>query len=111
MKKRSNFWGYNYTNTKNYARLTLVIGIANDDAIIAICQIAHATQTEIISILVAFFMLQEYLTAMAKLTIKRARKILGKSADKITDEELLRDIKAAEILKNLFFIKNNNLRF
>jgi len=39
------------------------------------------------------------------MTISQARKILGKMADKISDEEILEDIKTAELLKNLFFIK------
>lgn len=41
------------------------------------------------------------------MTIKRARKILGKIADNLTDEEIKRDIQTAEILKSLFF--NNYL--
>lgn len=45
---------------------------------------------------------------MAKLTIEKARKILGQSADKITDQELERDIAVAETLKNLFFAQYTN---
>lgn len=37
------------------------------------------------------------------LSIKRARKILGKTATGLSDKELEKDIKLAEILKNLFF--------
>lgn len=44
---------------------------------------------------------------MSIMTITRARRVLGKSSEKISDEELNRDIKTAEILKNLFF-KNIN---
>lgn len=40
---------------------------------------------------------------MAKLTIEKARHILGKLADNLTDEEIERDLKVAETLKNLFF--------
>lgn len=40
---------------------------------------------------------------MPTLTIKRARKILGKAADHINDEEIKKDIDVAELLKGLFF--------
>lgn len=42
---------------------------------------------------------------MAKLTIEKARRILGKLADNVPDEQLEQDIKAAEVIKNLFFQK------
>ena len=37
------------------------------------------------------------------MTIKQARKVLGKLSENISDEELEREIKAAELLKTLFF--------
>jgi len=37
------------------------------------------------------------------MTIKQARKILGKMAEGLSDKEILRDIRSAELLKNLFF--------
>jgi|GEM_PF-1566589 len=37
------------------------------------------------------------------MTINEARKILGKDSQGLSDEEILRDIEAAELLKNLFF--------
>jgi hypothetical protein len=37
------------------------------------------------------------------MTIKQARTILGKEAEGISNEEIQRDIEAAELLKNLFF--------
>ena len=40
---------------------------------------------------------------MAKLTIARARKILGKVPDNVTDEEIEKDIKVVEMFKNLFY--------
>lgn len=40
---------------------------------------------------------------MAKLTITQAKKILGKAAEGISDEQLEQDIRAAELLKNLYF--------
>ena len=40
---------------------------------------------------------------MAKLTLDRARKILGKLAEGISDEQISNDIRAAELLKNIFF--------
>lgn len=40
---------------------------------------------------------------MAELTIKRARKILGKMAESIPDSELEKEIKAAKLLKEIFF--------
>lgn len=40
---------------------------------------------------------------MAKLTIKRARKILGTLADDIPDDVLENDIRTAELLKSIFF--------
>lgn len=39
------------------------------------------------------------------MTIKRARQILGKDADGITDAELEKEIKTAEVLKNLYLQK------
>ena len=47
---------------------------------------------------------------MAKLTIEKARKILGQTAEKVTDQELERDIVVAETLKNLFFTQYINKR-
>ena len=40
---------------------------------------------------------------MAKLTIGKARLILGKLAENLPDDEIDRDIKVAEILSSLFF--------
>jgi hypothetical protein len=40
---------------------------------------------------------------MTKLTITRARKILGTLANNVSDEALEQEIKVAEMLKNLFF--------
>lgn len=40
---------------------------------------------------------------MATLTINKARKILGKAADGISDAELEQEIKTAEVLKVLYF--------
>lgn len=40
---------------------------------------------------------------MAALTVNRARKILGKTAAGLSDDEIEKDIKLAEILKHLFF--------
>lgn len=40
---------------------------------------------------------------MAKPTIKRIRKLLGKEAQNLTDEEIQRDIDTATLLKDLFF--------
>ena len=37
------------------------------------------------------------------MTIKEARKILGKQAQGVSDEMLEKDIEIAELLKNLFF--------
>lgn len=37
------------------------------------------------------------------MTIKEARKILGKLAIGISDEELLYDVESAKMLKNMFF--------
>ena len=37
------------------------------------------------------------------MTTKQARKILGRVADSLTDEDLQKDIRVAEVLKNLFF--------
>ena len=37
------------------------------------------------------------------ISIKKARKLLGKDANNITDEELEKDIEAATLLKDLFF--------
>ena len=39
------------------------------------------------------------------MTIRQARQILGKLANNISDVELERDIKVAELLKNLYFQK------
>jgi hypothetical protein len=48
---------------------------------------------------------------MAKLTIKRARKILGNQAKQVSDDEIARDIQVAELLKNIFFNKmRSNLK-
>lgn len=43
------------------------------------------------------------------LTIKYARKVLGKLAENVSDEQLEKEIKAAQLLKSLFFnqIKDN----
>ncbi len=40
---------------------------------------------------------------LAKMTIEQARRLLGKEARSLTDEELERDIDAAEVLKDIFF--------
>lgn len=40
---------------------------------------------------------------MPALTVKRVRKIFGKSTDNIPDEEIEQEIKLAELLKVLFF--------
>ena len=50
---------------------------------------------------------------MTELTIKRARKILGKLAEGLTDSDLEREIDTAKLLKNIFFNiyakrRNNN---
>ncbi len=48
------------------------------------------------------------------MTIKQARKILGKLAEGISDEDIERDIKVAGVLKSLFFSKyskNSTLQF
>jgi len=37
------------------------------------------------------------------LTIKEARKVLGKKSDEMTEEELIREIESANLLKELFF--------
>lgn len=37
------------------------------------------------------------------MTIKEARKILGMDATNLSDQEIMRDMEAAEFLKNLFF--------
>ncbi len=37
------------------------------------------------------------------MTIKEARKILGRKAKDLSDEELQQDIDAAELLKEIFF--------
>ncbi len=39
----------------------------------------------------------------AQLTVKKARRFLGEDAKGISDEELVKDIEIAELLKNLFF--------
>ncbi|OGK13846.1 hypothetical protein A2861_04520 [Candidatus Roizmanbacteria bacterium RIFCSPHIGHO2_01_FULL_38_15] len=39
------------------------------------------------------------------MTIKEARKILGKDAINLSDQEIVRDMEMAEFLKNLFFKK------
>lgn len=44
---------------------------------------------------------------MAKLTLTKARKILGKIADGISDAQLEQEIQSAELLKTLYF---NQLR-
>lgn len=38
------------------------------------------------------------------MTTKQARKVLGKQASGISEEELEKDIEMAELLKNLFFV-------
>lgn len=45
----------------------------------------------------------------AKMTVKEIRRLLGKEEEHATDEELQRDIDAANMFKNLFFddITNN----
>lgn len=40
---------------------------------------------------------------MATLTLNKARKILGKAAEGISDTELEQEIKTAELLKVLYF--------
>jgi hypothetical protein len=45
--------------------------------------------------------------AMAKLTLIKARKILGKIAEGISDAQLEQEIQSAELLKTLYF---NQLR-
>ena len=40
---------------------------------------------------------------MNTLTLKGARKILGKSANGVSDEQLQKDIDAATLLKDFFF--------
>jgi hypothetical protein len=40
---------------------------------------------------------------MKTLTLNNARKILGKDALNVSDEELEKDIETAELLKDLFF--------
>lgn len=40
---------------------------------------------------------------MANLTIKQARRVLGKDAQGVSDAELERDIEAAAMFKDLFF--------
>lgn len=42
-------------------------------------------------------------TPISNLKVSNARKILGKSAKGISDEQLEKDIEIAELLKNLFF--------
>ncbi len=37
------------------------------------------------------------------ITLKQARKLLGKIAENISDEELEKDIKTAELLKAIYF--------
>ena len=37
------------------------------------------------------------------ITLKQARKLLGKMAENITDEELDKEIKVAELLKAIYF--------
>ena len=39
------------------------------------------------------------------MTVKEARKIIGKDAENLSDQEVVRDIEVAEFLKNLFFTK------
>lgn len=45
------------------------------------------------------------------MTLKRARKVLGKLAGNIPDEVLAEDIKNAEILKNLFFSNYKDINY
>jgi hypothetical protein len=40
---------------------------------------------------------------MANLTLTKAKKILGKSAEGISDEQLEEEMKAAQLLKMLYF--------
>lgn len=40
---------------------------------------------------------------MANLTLSKAKKILGKLAEGVSDEQLKQEIKSAEILKVLYF--------
>ncbi len=45
------------------------------------------------------------------MTIKQAKKLLGKLADNISDKELEQEIKTSELLKTLYFssiLSNNN---
>jgi len=42
------------------------------------------------------------------MTIKQARKILGKQSRGVSDKELQRDIEVAELLKSLFFNMTTN---
>lgn len=39
------------------------------------------------------------------MTVKKARELLGEEAEKITDEEIERDIETAKLFKNIFFEK------
>lgn len=46
---------------------------------------------------------------MSTLTLKKARKLLGKMADSISDEELKKEIETANLLKEIFFsIRSGN---
>lgn len=47
---------------------------------------------------------------MNTLTLKNARKILGKDAQNVSDEDLEKDIETATLLKNLFFDNFMNKR-
>lgn len=50
-----------------------------------------------------FFLFPKIAYSHMAMTIKQARKMLGKLADNISDEELEKEIKAAELLKTIFF--------
>lgn len=45
----------------------------------------------------------ETATDMDTLTIKQARRVLGKDAHGVSDTDLMRDIETANLLKDLFF--------
>lgn len=47
---------------------------------------------------------------MNTLTLKSARKLLGKDAQNVSDEELEKDIETAQLLKDLFFKNLKNQR-
>lgn len=43
-----------------------------------------------------------------ELSLAKARKILGKAADGVSDEQLQKDIDAARLLKTMYFSKAQN---